>query len=265
MTAFSPKHNIGVVVLSNADEKGWWNQLVLMKALDIVLGAHGVNAGPSAFGTDGFVPEGFAPIVHGSCAPRHQRLTEDRLTDPPLTLPIGAYTSTYVAPGYPNITLCAYYEPNTSAYCLGVLRDFATVDGAAPLPTSPARPAAITASTNTSALPQRAPQLFGVSPSVWASHVRLRHTAGDAFALTFEQLHTEGFGRDRTPFATHEAAFQEGRALFSVVPDKRGRPASVVEGFGLVMDEEAYAARRRRIGVSAALREVVDAWYEKME
>ena len=37
-TAFSPSNNVGIVILANADEKGWWNQLILMKALDVVLG-----------------------------------------------------------------------------------------------------------------------------------------------------------------------------------------------------------------------------------
>lgn len=165
-----------------------------------------------------------------------------------LSLPLPAYAGTYTSPGYNNISLCAPGEDAPSAYCASVLADFSVVD-----------------SVDNNAAPNTS--LYGAYTSVWASHVRMSladsaraspEGAKDVFAMRFVQLFPRGFGSNTTPFETHETGFGEGWVEFVV------GAGGEVQGFALVLDEGAYAARRRRAGPSVGLRDVADAWFVRV-
>ena len=96
--------------------------------------------------------------------------------------------------------------------------------------------------------------LYSSFNSVLATHVRLSHVSGDVFNITLTALFPHGYGRDTSAFETYETGDAQGRAEF-VVQDGR------VEGFGLVLDEDAYASRARRVGAGVSVREAADAWF----
>ncbi|KAI0632695.1 beta-lactamase/transpeptidase-like protein [Trametes polyzona] len=154
------------------------------------------------------------------------RLPESGVTHPePPSLNIAAYAGTYSAPGYGALTLY------------------------------PSRPSQDLADTPSSYQANGTlPELRGAYPSVWSTHVRLRHRTHDTFELVFVAEFPHGYGRDTTAFEVYEPGFSDGRAEFVVEDGK-------VAGFSFVIDEEAVAARQRRLG--GGLKETADAWFTK--
>ena len=107
--------------------------------------------------------------------------------------------------------------------------------------------------------------LYAAYPSLWATHLRMEPASTpaheDVFALTLSRVFPRGFGRDTTPF---ETGVVRGRAEFVL---RKGVGGREVAGFGLILDEAAYAARRRRvrgIGTEEGVRTWADAWFEKV-
>ncbi|KAI0334281.1 beta-lactamase/transpeptidase-like protein [Cubamyces sp. BRFM 1775] len=149
-----------------------------------------------------------------------------------LSLDLEAYTGTYSSPGYGTFTLCS--AQSTSNSCTSVLEDFASLG---PLPTSE-------------------PHLYAAHKTILSTHVHLRHLHGDVFHVTFPALFPHGYGKDTSAFETYETG-SDGWAEFSIVNGK-------VDGFSLVVDEDAVAARRKRRGKNVTLKDVADAWFEKI-
>ncbi|TBU36177.1 beta-lactamase/transpeptidase-like protein [Dichomitus squalens] len=111
LVAFLPKHNLGVVILSNADEKAPWNFKIFTRILDDVLGTRMSKT-----------------LVESSDAEVDQ-LTVTSYKSPSLKLE--DYTGLYTAPGYLPIRLCS-----TSIYskdCRDIISDFATLHNASTL------------------------------------------------------------------------------------------------------------------------------------
>ncbi|KAI0742466.1 beta-lactamase/transpeptidase-like protein [Daedaleopsis nitida] len=150
----------------------------------------------------------------------------------PPSLGLRDYVGTYTAPGYNDISICAV--TSGSEYCSAVLIDF-----------SPFEPPSAANSS-----------LYSAFDSLWATHVRLSHVSGDVFNVTFTALFPHGYGRDTSAFETYETGTSEGWAKFFVADGR-------VEGFGLVLDDDAYAARVRRASVGATVRETADVWFER--
>ncbi|KAI0655705.1 beta-lactamase/transpeptidase-like protein [Cubamyces menziesii] len=147
-----------------------------------------------------------------------------------LTLDLEAYTGTYSSPGYGTFTLCS--AQCKSDYCTAVLEDFASLG---PLPTSE-------------------PHLYAAHKTILSTHVHLNHRHGDVFHATFPALFPHGYGQNASAFETYETD-SDGWVEFSVVDGK-------VDGFSLVVDENAVTARRRRQG--GPLKEVADAWFARI-
>ena len=157
-----------------------------------------------------------------------------------MALNLAAYAGTYEDAAYGSVTLCA--PSSTSAHCLGVLEDFAPIDGGN------------NASLSTDA--ELRPTLLAAFPRVWSTHLRLRHTSGDSFAAVFPALFPNGYGKDTSPFEFWDSQISVGRAEF-IVED------GTVVGFALVTEEQAAAARlRRSVG---GVKESGDAWFVKVE
>ncbi|PIL26205.1 hypothetical protein GSI_11960 [Ganoderma sinense ZZ0214-1] len=207
LVVFSPNSNLGVVILSNADNKASWNFQLLGRILYEVLGVL-----PAA------TSDTIAEMTGETTAPE---------TRPP-SLKIRDYAGFYSAPGYLPIRLCS--SANQSAHCNSVISDFATIHNSSTLESS----------------------LYATFPTVWATHVRLNHVSGDVFNITFTALFPHGFGGDTSAFETAEEGQGEGTVEFEVRDGK-------VQGFSLVIDQEAAAARKRKIG--GGLRETGEAWF----
>ena len=143
-----------------------------------------------------------------------------------------AYTGAYTSDdGYLPVTLCT--TQSKSAQCHNVISDFATVDDSTELATN----------------------LYGSFHTIWTSHLRLQHFSGDSFNFTFTALFPHGYGQNTSGFSGFE--LEGGWVEFQV--DKR---KGVVEGFSLVVDEDAYAARVRKLG--GPLSKTADAWFRKV-
>ncbi|KAI0655708.1 beta-lactamase/transpeptidase-like protein [Cubamyces menziesii] len=217
IAVFSPSSNLGVVILTNADEKAEQNFVIAKRAFDEVLELPHADTGIASPNPARIPPQAHleaAAYVHSGM------LLQD----------LEAYTGTYSAPGYGAITLCS--AQSTSHYCHEVLQDFASL-----------RP-----------LPISEPHLYGAYKTMWSTHVRLSHSAGVVFHATFPALFPHGYGKNTSAFGTYETG-SDAWVEFAVVDGK-------VEGFSLVVDEEAVTARRRRRG--GTLKDVADAWFEKI-
>ena len=149
----------------------------------------------------------------------------------PPSLELDDYTGLYAAPGYLPIRLCSATTP--SKHCREVLSAFTALD-----PPS-----------------TRSRTLYAAFPVVWATHIRLSHFSGDAFNVTFTAVFPDGYGRNTSAFETAETGEGEGWVEFKV--DGSGE----VEGFSLVVDKEAYEARKRKVG--GGLTEEGEAWFAK--
>ena len=150
------------------------------------------------------------------------------------TLDWNAYTGTYQSDdGYLPVTLCS--TQSTSAYCEDVVSDFAKLDNATTL----------------------AAGLYSAYPAVWASHLRLQHFSGDVFNFTFTALFPRGYGQNTSAFEAFETGSASGWVEFQVDKAKRA-----VEGFSLVGDQNACAARARK--TDGPLSETADAWFAKV-
>ncbi|KAM5537319.1 hypothetical protein V8D89_009049 [Ganoderma adspersum] len=144
------------------------------------------------------------------------------------SLKLEDYVGFYSAPGYLPIQLCS--SANQSAHCNNVISDFATIHNSSTLGST----------------------LYATYPTVWSTHIRLNHVSGDVFNVTFTALFPSGYGEDKRSFETAEPGEGEGTVEFEVRDGK-------VQGFSLVIDQEAAAARKRKIG--GGLRETGEAWF----
>ncbi|KAH9928028.1 uncharacterized protein BXZ73DRAFT_102533 [Epithele typhae] len=91
--------------------------------------------------------------------------------------------------------------------------------------------------------------------SVWATHVRMEYTDGNAFDTTFTAIFPAGYGRNSSAFEFSETGESGGPVEFDV------RDGEVV-GFSLITD---WAAVERRFGEGAGAREVADALFERVD
>ena len=146
-----------------------------------------------------------------------------------------AYTGLYTNVGYGNITLCS---PNgTSSYCAHVLSDFAAVDAA-------------------SGEQQAETRLLAAWPRFWSTHVRMLHISDSTFRLIFPALFPRGYGLNKTAFEYYDTAVSMGRAEFLVEDGQ-------VHGFAMITDEVVAEARAQR--ASGLVREIGDAWFDKVQ
>ncbi|EJF60227.1 beta-lactamase/transpeptidase-like protein [Dichomitus squalens LYAD-421 SS1] len=114
LVAFVPQRNLGVVILSNANEKAVWNSKILMRILDDVLGS-----------------KTSMTAVYSSQAEAERSPTME-LTSPSLALE--DYTGLYTAPGYLPIRLCS--KEIHSKHCRDVISDFAAIHNSSTLESS---------------------------------------------------------------------------------------------------------------------------------
>ena len=219
LVAFLPSDNLATVLLANMDEKQDANMRILYRIIDETLGL------PPAEDGDGPLAD-----TYGA----EESMKNKTMAVEALPFDSGAFAGTYEDLAYGELTLCA--PSSTSEYCTRVLSDFAAVDAArqAPLP---------------------AHGLFAAWDRVWSSHVRMHHTNGRSFSVTFPRLFPQGYGRNTTPFEFWDSQISVGRAEF-VVEDEE------IVGFALVTEEQAAAARIKRAGGN--LREVGDAWFRRV-
>lgn len=229
LAAFLPQDNLGVVLLANMDEKYDETMDILYRVIDEALGlpASSIPTSPSdtSSGPD----------------PAYQSTTA--VESEPLPLGLDAYAGTYHDAAYGTITLCAF-SASESDYCSHVLEQFVPID-------AQASPADI--STNSTHV------LYAAFPRVWSTHMRLRHTNRNSFAVTLSALFPHGFGRDTTPFEQYESQVGVGRAEFVVDGD-----TGAVVGFTLITEEEAAVARARASRDGGAPKAIGDAWFTKV-
>ena len=98
--------------------------------------------------------------------------------------------------------------------------------------------------------------LYAAFDSVWATHVRLDHFAGDVWNITFTAIMPDGYGKNKTPFELYETGTSGGWVEFAV--DGKG----IVEGFSLFVDPPACEERAKKTG--EGLKEAADAWFERV-
>ena len=222
LVAFLPRDNLGAVILANMDEKYDETLDILYRVVDEALGLP-VHTTPRSSQSE---PQPTPPTQHDST---------DTGTEP-LPLALEAYAGTYRDSAYGDLTLCV--PSSTSKLCADVLEAFAPIDA----------PGGLSSWPNDT--------LYAAFPSVWSTHIRLRHTAGGSFAVTLPALFPHGYGRNTTPFEYYESQVGVGRAEF--VSENGG----AVVGFALITEEQAAIARARRNGGEP--REVGDAWFVKV-
>ncbi len=224
LVAFSPNSNLGIVILSNADGKAAWNFQILGRILYEVLGVLPAATGDGRYDYS-IIPENLSDMRTNSAGMTGETATLE--TKPP-SLKLEDYAKSYSALGYLPIQLCS--SANQSAHCNDIIADFASIHNASTL-----------AST-----------LYATYPTVWSTHARLNHVSGDVFKITFTALFPNGYGENTSGFETAELGESEGTVEFEVRDGK-------VQGFSLVVDKEAAASRKRKIG--GGLRETGDAWF----
>ncbi|KAI0767194.1 beta-lactamase/transpeptidase-like protein [Fomes fomentarius] len=231
LAAFLPQDNMGVVLLANMDEKYDETMDILYRVIDeaLELPASSIPTSPSDTTTE---PD------HAS------QSTSTVVESEPLPLGLEAYVGTYHNSAYGTITLCASFGASESDHCNHVLGQFASVD-------AQASPADI--STNSTHV------LYAAFPRVWSTHMRLRHTNRNSFAVTLSALFPHGYGRDTTPFEQYESQVGVGRAEFVVDGD-----TGAVVGFALITEEEAAVARARASRDGGAPGAIGDAWFAKV-
>ncbi|KAJ3002538.1 hypothetical protein NUW54_g4980 [Trametes sanguinea] len=165
MTAFSKGHNIGVVILINADEKADHAMKILKRAIDDVLQL------PSASDiSEPAEPE----LIEGLPT----EADEGAQAIKPPSLDLEDYAGTYFDPGYGAIVLCS--PKSTSHHCATVLNDFASL----------------------SPLDDATPHLYAAYRTLWSSHIRLRHHSGDRFNITASEIFPQGYGKNTSAFET---------------------------------------------------------------
>lgn len=153
------------------------------------------------------------------------------------SLPLEAYSGTYTSPGYGTFTIC---DPSGSSfYCKEVLSSFSAVDNARNLPLPPSRDI---------------PQLFGVWPRVWSTHIRLAHFENDTFDVVLPAIFPEGYGHSKTPFEMYEFDQYSGKADFVVQKGK-------VIGFGFYGTEPEMRGKK---GDGMEVEEGAIAWFRKV-
>ena len=231
LTAFTPRDNLGVSILANADEKAPYLQAILKRTIDDILGVN-VSVPLELTRYDHEPP----CSQHGtdnmrSTSPERRQTVKATDASPP-ALNMKDHTGTYRSPGYTPISLCSPLSPSSD--CEEVLAEFATLD-----PPSTANRS-----------------LYSAFKSIWATHIRLEYFSGDVFNITFTALFPHGFGKDTSAFETAETGTSDGWVEFVVDSGK-------VKGFALFIDQNAVAARKRHLGVGNAVPETADAWFAK--
>ncbi|KAI6121290.1 beta-lactamase/transpeptidase-like protein [Pisolithus sp. B1] len=150
-----------------------------------------------------------------------------------ISLPLDDFAGTYTNLGYGTIALCG--PSDLSSYCSGVRADFAAIDGV-------------------HGDPSVATELLAAWPSVWSSHVRVRHAQGTTFNLYVTSLFPKGYGKDSTPFETAEIGTSTVTADF-VLDDGK------VIGFG-VSGLVGRQTERARLG--ATVQERAEVWFDRV-
>ncbi|PSR76801.1 hypothetical protein PHLCEN_2v8182 [Hermanssonia centrifuga] len=221
---FLPSERLGVVILSNADNKHSSELAIIYRIIEDFLGLDR-KASVEYMSTTSSQPLSGKPLPQESMSPR------------PLTLPLNDYAGTYVSPGYPNITLCA--SSSSTEDCEDVINDFKSFDDVS-----------------------SSPMLYARLPnSISISHVRLRQKHGDSFALSATNLFPHGYGLDESPFETWDPTSQEATAEFVVEEaDISNKSPRRVLGLGL-MDLSGELTERRRLNSVEQRSEV---WFTKL-
>ena len=148
-------------------------------------------------------------------------------TKPP-SLKLADYARLYSAPGYLPMQLCS--SANQSIHCNDVVSAFASLHNSSTLEST----------------------LYATYPTFWSTHVWLTHVSGDVFNIAFTALFPNGYGENTSAFETALRGEGEGMVEFEVRDGK-------VQGFSLVIDEEAAVSRKRKIG--GGLRGTGEAWF----
>ncbi|KAI0645099.1 beta-lactamase/transpeptidase-like protein [Trametes meyenii] len=238
LVAFLPKDNLGVVIMANMDEKLNETLSILFRVIDEALGLQ-VQATTLPLSLPPFSIRHLSSFGSAQLSNIPEKGTQTPLSlqdiaQYPLPLALSTYTGTYSNIAYGNITLCAPFS--TSPYCAVILNAFAPVEAASGDRITAAR-------------------LYAAWPRVWSSHIRLRHISGNTFGLVFPQLFPQGYGQNTTAFEFYDSVISVGRVEFVV---DNGQ----VSGFAMITDEAAAAARSRR--TTGTVRDVGDAWFEKV-
>ncbi|EPS99303.1 hypothetical protein FOMPIDRAFT_114665 [Fomitopsis schrenkii] len=152
----------------------------------------------------------------------------------PLPVNLESLSGTYSNLGYGNITFCTANDQSPD--CPEVLASFAPFIN------------------QTSS-----PELYAAWLRIYSSHVRLTHQSATEFSVQFTSLFPEGYGANTTAFETAESGEIDASAVF--VLGGEGENATVF-GFGMEIDEDAVAARKR--AGARDLEEWADAWFEKL-
>lgn len=232
LVALLPDDGLGLVALANADEKAAAERILMERILDDMID---FPEGSRATFVDA---ERYTKLELGGSTSKEVRGAAlcSSAGSAPSPAELEPYAGTYGNEGYGAITLCA--PSSDSFYCNDVFGDFA-----------PFRPDPAVSS----------PMLLAAYPRVWTTHVRMIPCDGETFDLGFTALFPHGYGRNTSAFETFETGDAEGQAVF-VVEEKNGK--KTVKGFGLLIDQDAVAERKRMIGTS--VEQYADAWFEKV-
>ncbi|KAI6135848.1 beta-lactamase/transpeptidase-like protein [Pisolithus thermaeus] len=216
LASFLPHEEFGVLVFANAGDQDASVMSIALHILEAVLCLEKSDI-PQRLLSDSRKPKftDYGPTVWN------------------ISLPLDDFAGTYTNLGYGTITLCG---PNDlSSYCSGVRADFAAIDGVHGGPSVPT-------------------ELLAAWPSVWSSHVRVRHAQGTTFNLYVTSLFPKGYGKDSTPFETAEIGTSTVTAEFVVEDGK-------VIGFG-VSGLVGRQTERARLG--ATVQERAEVWFDRV-
>lgn len=129
-------------------------------------------------------------------------------SEPP-SLALSAYSGTYYAPDYGNLSFCTYplVPDRDSTYCERLRSSFTLVD---------------TAENRT----LDSPQLIATSDSFWYSNLRFTHLRNDTFAIQALTIFENGYGTDNSPFTY---TFSEGQITRFRYTGEAGRNSTINE------------------------------------
>jgi hypothetical protein len=221
---FAPHDDIGLTVLTNADNSAAANKLIARRIFRAAFGIpEDVGAGPARADPD-------TPHIGSRMAAAAAENARDD-GEPPAGVD---FTGAYAAAGYgPGFVLCN--TSSTSAYCLETLATFRSVLGDGVL---------------------RATDLFGAWPRLWSTHVWFEHQGGMRFTLRVPSVFPQGYGKNESAFMFSIWTGEEGGPLAECVVEE-----GAVKGCGLFGTVEQKTMWEKKGG---SVEERADAWFERV-
>lgn len=230
-----PADGVAVVALSNGDMKHGYEQAVILRIIEDLLGLERIESEriiAKLREENAVTQETGESVTLGKAA----------IAQSPLSLPLHQYAGRYYDSGYDNLTLCARtsHPPPECSDVLSAWSAFENVTDAESL------------------------VLYASVSSSWITHFRFSHRSGDTFDLEAAYLFPRGYGKDKSPFQTAE---NEGPIATVEFVVRGGSAGQGMQESGAAIVGAALrgfvgeTTERQRVGGSVA--DTAEIWWEK--